>query len=184
MLSVIYFCFCLYFHVSFCYLFPKYANAVCIVYIDYMLFDLSCSVCLVARWKWWWEKRKGIFFSGKHRENRFWKTSCLASFYSNPFTYLWNEWNESLINADGLDASKWMMFFFVLRKGTRDKKFFKTRIFSIDFLQNFLMNFYEKKEMWVCVSKACGGTYLGSGKIIFLLARAAGVHFDFSIAIK
>lgn len=26
--------------------------------------------------------------------------------------------------------------------------------------------------------------YLGSGKTIFLLARAAGVHFDFSIAIK
>lgn len=26
--------------------------------------------------------------------------------------------------------------------------------------------------------------YLGSGSIIFLLARAAGVHFDFSIAIK
>lgn len=34
------------------------------------------------------------------------------------------------------------------------------------------------------VSKIKMETHLGSGKMIFLLARAAGVHFDFSIAIK
>lgn len=37
--------------------------------------------------------------------------------------------------------------------------------------------------MFVCMH-IYKGEYLGSGKINFLLALAAGVHFDFSIAIK
>lgn len=55
---------------------------------------------------------------------------------------------------------------------------------QIDFYSSNWLSSHGPINVYVALYDQLAATYLGSGKIIFLLALAAGVHLDFSIAMR